>query len=468
MSIAQPPHQHSDEPNACFVCKYDLPFEMPEDLLEACIEGKLVIFAGAGISTENRKGYPHTFYEQILSELAHNGPDLTFPQVMTAYCDMYGRASLLQKIKHRFDYAKAFPELYLWSTLFHRELATIPPIRDIVTTNWDTFFEDLTGAIPIVTPKDYAFWELPQRKVFKIHGSMNNPSTLAATESDYKNCYKQLRAGLIGGYLRHLLATKTVVFIGYSFRDTDFNRIYGYLKREMEEILPRSYIVTVDSEFSSAKHPSSTVIYTDGAYFLSELKRILVERKLMFPDSYFEGLHEILHEANEANVELFERFRCSTHPAIVYAASYQDGLRHAIQRILAYKHTGEYSDPHHFFHRMESYELLRKGAVKAKKYYDVAYIEGYLNRNYCFIDEESRDSLPVYFIFGSDKLLRTLDEFAAEQENAERLHRTAFAKAKKEAREIGDMVPHHFPFLNLNYASIADGKRPRVQELDDA
>jgi hypothetical protein len=184
----------------------------------------------------------------------------------------------------------------------------------------------------------------------------------------------------------------------------------------MEDILPRSYIVTIDSDFPAAKHPSSTIIHTDGAYFLSELKRILVERKLMFPDSYFEGLHEILHEAQEANEELFERFRCSTHPAVVYAASYQDGLRHTIERILAYKHTGEYSDPHHFFHRMESYERLRKGAVRAKQYYDVAYIEGYLNGNYCFIDEENRDSLPMYFVFGSDKNLKTLDEFTAEQE----------------------------------------------------
>jgi hypothetical protein len=73
MNIAQPPHQHNDEPNACFVCKYDLPFEMPEKLLEACVEGKLVIFAGADISTENRKGYPNTFYEQILPDLGHDG-----------------------------------------------------------------------------------------------------------------------------------------------------------------------------------------------------------------------------------------------------------------------------------------------------------------------------------------------------------------------------------------------------------
>jgi hypothetical protein len=326
MMNIEPSHEHHDgEENICYVCKNNLPFDMPARIIEACIAGKLVIFAGAGISTENRVAHQHTFYDEIVEALGIAEADPSFPQAMSAYCDAEGRSSLLQRIKHRFDYIEAFPELQLWATRFHRELATIHPIRDIITTNWDRLFEEITDAIPIVTPEDYAFWDLPERKVFKIH--------------------RRLRTGLIGSSLKHLLATKTIVFAGYSFRDADFNRIYSYLQKEMQEILPRSFIVTVDRNFPTDKHKASTVIYTDGAHFLSELKRILVEQKVMFPDSNYEGLVSVLDQANEANIELFDRLPCNTNPAVIYAASYQDSLRHAVQRILARQGTGEYSDP---------------------------------------------------------------------------------------------------------------------------
>src|SRR6266511_5535908 len=157
MPDAKVSHRHDSDKETCHVCRNHLPFEMPERLVEACISGKLVIFAGAGISTENRIGYPSTFYEEVVAELGVDEADSSFPAVMTAFTDMHGRASLLQKIKHRFDYVRAFPELRMWSTLFHQELGTIYPIRDIITTNWDTLFEETTGAIPIVTPRAPAF-----------------------------------------------------------------------------------------------------------------------------------------------------------------------------------------------------------------------------------------------------------------------------------------------------------------------
>jgi hypothetical protein len=451
-------HQH-DDPTTCWICRNRIPFDMPPRLVDTCMSGDLVIFAGAGISTENRLTYPSTFYEEIVATLESDDSEPSFPDAMTAFCAKFGRARLLQLIKHRFDYIVAFPELRLSATRFHRELGTIYPIRDIITTNWDTLFEETTGAIPIVTPEDYAFWDLPERKVFKIHGSMNNLGTLVATKKDYEECYRRLRTGLIGSSLKHLLATKTPVFVGYSFRDSDFNRIYAYLRKEMREVLPRSFIVTLDRSFPANQYPEATVIHTDGSYFLAQLKKVLVERKLMFPDEFFDGLIDLLHEADKANSQMFERLPWKSNPAVMYAASYQDGLRHALQRILSLKNTGEYSSPHHFFHRVDSYELLRKGALRARVYWDVAYIEGYLNGNYCLVDQEFRDGVPLYFVFGSKKNLDTLDDFLAEHENAAQLHRTAFAKAKKDIEVYGESeAVFHTPFLDHGYASTADGR----------
>lgn len=93
------------------------------------------------------------------------------------------------------------------------QLGTLFPIDEIVTTNWDTYFEELCFATPIVEPHDYAYWNLPGRKVFKIHGSTNNVGSLVATEQDYAECYERLRTGLVGASLKHMLATKVLVFL---------------------------------------------------------------------------------------------------------------------------------------------------------------------------------------------------------------------------------------------------------------
>ncbi len=443
-------HDPTEDCQACVVCRNNRPFQLPDEIVEACLEGKLIVFAGAGISTETRPVFPSTFYEEIVHSIGATGSRITFPQAMASFTNKYGRSRLLQLIKHRFDYIESFPELRLWASRFHVELSTIYPIRDIVTTNWDALFEDFTGAIPIVTPEDYAFWDLPERKVFKIHGSINNLGTIVATEKDYDQCYKRLQAGVIGSSLRHLLATKTPLFVGYSFEDTDFNRLYGYLKREMGEVLPRSFIVTIDERITHKTHSGSTVIYTDGAFFLNVLKKRLVEDKVMFPDSNFDGLEEILDRVNEANRNLFVQLPYKENPSVIYAASYQDGLRHALQRIIVRRRTGEYSDPHHVIHRLESYERLLKGARRAKRYFDVAYIEGYLNGMMCLADpDEWRAQVPIYFVFGSDASLDSFDAFLVEHRRAAELHRTAFAKARKIVADTEDShAIYHTPFLS--------------------
>ena len=71
----------------------------------------------------------------------------------------YARGELLRLIKSHFDYFSSFPELYNIATRFHRELSTIWQLENIITTNWDTFFEDECAAIPFVSAKDFAFLE---------------------------------------------------------------------------------------------------------------------------------------------------------------------------------------------------------------------------------------------------------------------------------------------------------------------
>jgi NAD-dependent SIR2 family protein deacetylase len=163
-----------DPPHVCMECGERHPFDMPADLLADALAGKLVIFAGAGISTETRLLLGHTFGDTCRNELGDSADGLDFPNLMTAYEARFGRAQLLQRVRGRFEYIRSFPRLQMAASRFHHELATMPFLTEILTTNWDTYFESFASATPIVIPDDYAFWSLPGRKVIKLHGSMNN------------------------------------------------------------------------------------------------------------------------------------------------------------------------------------------------------------------------------------------------------------------------------------------------------
>ena len=83
------------------------------------------------------------------------------------------------------------------------------------------------------------------------------------------------------------------------------------------KFLPRSFIVTIDERITHKTHSGSTVIYTDGAFFLNVLKKRLVEDKVMFPDSNFDGLEEILDRVNEANRNLFVQLPYKENPSVI-------------------------------------------------------------------------------------------------------------------------------------------------------
>lgn len=179
----------------CAYCRNRKPFTVSEHLLEAIASGNAAVFAGAGVSTENRTYARRTFYEEICSELKipEGQP---FPKVMDVYCSQPdGRLKLLSKIKKRFDYFISFDEFYLAMTQFHRSISSLYVLNDIITTNWDDFFERECNFDAFVYDSDLAFWDASRRRVMKIHGSITNFGSIVATSADYRRSFKRLNDG---------------------------------------------------------------------------------------------------------------------------------------------------------------------------------------------------------------------------------------------------------------------------------
>lgn len=442
---------HKCEDNGCASCKNKRPFDFPEDILTAVKEGRLVLFAGAGISTENRRCYSSTLFEEIRSELKiPEDSNLSFSKLMSVYCSRpNGRRKLISRIKNRFDYVMSFPELYREATRFHRSLSQIYLIKDIITTNWDDFFERECGAIPYVTGEDFVFWDLPDRRVLKIHGSIQNYGSLVATEEDYKKCYSSLNKGIIGSFLKTLLATKVLVFIGYSFGDDDFNRIQKYLENEMKGLIPHSYIITLDERAQERfENQNLTPIITDGSYFIDTLKQILVNDHTLIDENIFYYVDALLEVVQEIHSQVSE-ISFHKNPEIIYTLSYQDGLLHAFERILARKKTGEYSHPCHIISFINSYAKLRKEKIRKRAYFDAAYIDGYIEGLMLLVvDEEERGKLSPFYLFGHKGQIKSFNEYLEIIDSGISFHKQARIQAEKLAsKSMLETVPHHIPFL---------------------
>lgn len=444
-----------EEKCTCVICKQKLKFDLPVEIIEKIISGKVVIFAGAGISTENKLVFPSTFFEDVCHEIKikpQKAP--VFPEVMSRFCARPdGRAILLNKIHERFNYLKAFPEVYGAATRFHRELSTLYGIDNIITTNWDDLFERECGAVPYVTAEDFTLWNLPGRKVFKIHGSINNIGSIIITKEDYKKCYKSLTKGVLGSSLKMMLATKTILYMGYSFSDPDILRIHKLLTAEMQGLRPNSYIVTLDSSGDHKfKKAGILPIYTDATYFLSILKKHMVKKDFIFSDDIFNGVEKLLNKVIFEHMRLSVSMDVRKNPEIIYAASYQDGLMHALERILAVKNTGYYSHECNINNSIRTYNKIRKKKMKERVYHDVAYVDGYMNgMMYLIFPKSVRRAIPLYYIYGKEDHPLTFKKYIKIIKRDEHYHKGAYYYAKRvvelKYKNGGETSFHHTPFL---------------------
>jgi hypothetical protein len=304
-----------------------------------------------------------------------------------------------------------------------------------------------------VTAEDFAFWSVPGRKVFKLHGSVNSYGSIVATRKDYETCYKRLRIGLLGSSLKMMLATKTVIYFGFSFKDPDFLRVQKLLASEMRGLMPQSYIVTPERLFHSRYTELGIVpIYTDATYFLEMLKTHLVKKKIMLGDDKFGEIMQLLAETARRHFELADKVNLRETPEAIFALCYQDGAMHAFERMLALKSSGYYSNACNALNAVRSYEEIRKQKQAAHKYSDVAYIDGYIDGHMCLLaTKQLQKQRPRYYIYGRNTSARSLREYTRALAQASRFHRAASKWAhmavKRLIAEDGSTVFHHTPFL---------------------
>ncbi|MEI9416264.1 SIR2 family protein [Mesorhizobium sp. Cs1321R2N1] len=297
-------------------------------------KGKVAIFAGAGISTENRDHCRDTFYDQIRHEIGASG-DLDFPSLMSLYCcQADGRIKLVRHIRDRLNYFTSFRGFYMPMTAFHRALRPLFMITDVITTNWDDFFEAESGLEPFVYDQDLAFIDSSKRRVIKIHGSITNYGSIVATSEDYAQSLKRLRNGAIGAYLRNIITQKTIIYTGYSLKDPNYLKLVQSMAKIMGPFSRSSYYVSphIDHDYLRSTGLNLIPIETDGTFFLEQFRshynsQLGVEK--IISEEAFDNCEGLPGEVNSYHSYTADKFLETKNRLLILALSYQDGLQDA-------------------------------------------------------------------------------------------------------------------------------------------
>ena len=205
--------------------------DFPEPLLAALRDGKLVVFAGAGVSMGEPACLPD--FEGLADRVAagtgqtrqdSEPVDRFLGRLQHAGVDVHARAS------------QALSRGDLEPTELHRDLLRLysgAGVIRIVTTNFDLLFEQVSKNVLDSSPEVFQAPALPLGNDFNgivhVHGTVSQPGGMVLTDKDFGQAY--LTEGWARRFLVALFRQFTVLFVGYGHNDTVMN----YLARALPE-----------------------------------------------------------------------------------------------------------------------------------------------------------------------------------------------------------------------------------------
>lgn len=204
--------------------------DFPKPLLNALRDGKLVVFAGAGVSIGEPACLPS--FKDLANKIAEGtGKSLQDREPIDRFLGQLQH----DRVKVHTLAAKKLSLPNLQATDLHRNLLRLYSKAEqvrVVTTNFDLLFEQAAkDAFTSNYPEVFRAPALPLGHQFNgivhIHGAVNHSDEMIITDADFGRAY--LTEGWARRFLVDLFRSFTVLFVGYSHDDT----IMNYLARAL-------------------------------------------------------------------------------------------------------------------------------------------------------------------------------------------------------------------------------------------
>lgn len=254
-----------------------------ENLFDLIRKEQVVIWAGAGFS--RYAGYPSgaAFAEILYNDLPKDQREelninLALPHMAEEYCRFKaGSKNQLVRLLHtHFDK----PPL---TTEYHDKLVGIPHIKTILTTNYDALFENAfgSGATLVTSDEHIPYLDKNKVEIFKVHGTLSQPSSILITSSDYTNFFKRrLEDSLFWSVVKSRIATNSVLFLGYGMEDTNVDTIYEKITESLGGNYGQCFLVAPNlahRKITSLQRIGIEYIDCTGEQLIDELLKVLKE-----------------------------------------------------------------------------------------------------------------------------------------------------------------------------------------------
>jgi len=114
---------------------------IPKEVYDEIRSNNCILFAGAGISTEGGIYGKPTLYEIIkrISKYPKKKKKPSFPELMQYYCDNLDgsrKNRLIREIINRIEAFSDYGEIYEYTTMFHRYVASIPYFKTLTSNHF--------------------------------------------------------------------------------------------------------------------------------------------------------------------------------------------------------------------------------------------------------------------------------------------------------------------------------------------
>lgn len=207
-----------------------------DNIVQALRNGRLSIFAGAGLSASS--GYVN--WKQLIKPMSdYLGLNINTDLTMIAqyYENECTREGLNRAILNEFSKVPTKND--------NMEILASLPIDTYWTTNYDSIIEDTLlrngKTVDVIYEQIQYKNYTPGRDavVYKMHGDKNFPDRAVISKTDYE-LYDVYRSVFSKGLVMELI-TKTVLFIGFGFADPNLDRFISIVRHTFEKYSPPTH-----------------------------------------------------------------------------------------------------------------------------------------------------------------------------------------------------------------------------------
>lgn len=247
-----------------------------ENLFQLIRKEDVIIWTGAGMSTY--AGYPsgHQLSEILIERLTSKEKEcinlnLPLPELAEEFYRVKGnnRNALIRILN------ETFLDKNPTTNEFHKTLSKIPHFKTIITTNYDTLFEDAftkEKCQAIVSSKRIPYLDKTKTQIFKVHGDLTEPDSIIITKSDYVNFFKDGDENeVFWTVIKERLSTNNVLFLGYNIEDYNVSAIFERITEALGNNRKECFLVAPNLPI----HKTNSLI-TKGIHYIDSTAEVLI------------------------------------------------------------------------------------------------------------------------------------------------------------------------------------------------